>query len=140
MRLPPPARKHPCGVLHTTFFVSRVTDSKDLSLTITFWSNYNKPIQHLQVSLSAHFPFTESSGGHLSVVFQELLLSETETPVFPPYLSSSLPSLKELFAVQVKHVVSPNEVRGAPGSSVQIQRAVLVGTATGSPRLRLTDF
>nr|KAF6428386.1 ring finger protein 17 [Rousettus aegyptiacus] len=44
------------------------------------------------------------------VRFEELLLSETETPVFPPYLSSSLPSLKELFAVQVKHVVSPNEV------------------------------
>ncbi|ELK09309.1 RING finger protein 17 [Pteropus alecto] len=44
------------------------------------------------------------------VRFEELLLSETETPVFPPYLSSSLPSLEELFAVQVKHVVSPNEV------------------------------
>uniref|UniRef100_A0A667G0A2 RING finger protein 17 n=1 Tax=Lynx canadensis TaxID=61383 RepID=A0A667G0A2_LYNCA len=42
--------------------------------------------------------------------FEELLLSETETPVLPPYLPSSLPPPEELYAVQVKHVVSPNEV------------------------------
>uniref|UniRef100_A0A2K5IQQ3 RING finger protein 17 n=1 Tax=Colobus angolensis palliatus TaxID=336983 RepID=A0A2K5IQQ3_COLAP len=40
----------------------------------------------------------------------ELLSSETDTPLLPPYLSSSLPSPGELCAVQVKHVVSPNEV------------------------------
>ncbi|XP_042638922.1 RING finger protein 17 [Orycteropus afer afer] len=42
--------------------------------------------------------------------FEELLLSEIETPVLPPYLSSSLPPPEELYPVQVKHVVSPNEV------------------------------
>ncbi|XP_075419678.1 RING finger protein 17 [Tenrec ecaudatus] len=42
--------------------------------------------------------------------FEELLLSETETPILPPYLSSSLPPPEELYAVQVKHIVSPNEV------------------------------
>ncbi|XP_054433446.1 RING finger protein 17 [Pteronotus mesoamericanus] len=42
--------------------------------------------------------------------FQELLLSEIETPILPPYLPSSLPPPGELYAVQVKHVVSPNEV------------------------------
>uniref|UniRef100_A0A2K6K6I3 RING finger protein 17 n=1 Tax=Rhinopithecus bieti TaxID=61621 RepID=A0A2K6K6I3_RHIBE len=40
----------------------------------------------------------------------ELLSSETDTPLLPPYLSSSLPSPGELCAVQVKHVISPNEV------------------------------
>ncbi|XP_033092679.1 RING finger protein 17 isoform X4 [Trachypithecus francoisi] len=42
--------------------------------------------------------------------FEELLSSETDTPLLPPYLSSSLPSPGELCAVQVKHVISPNEV------------------------------
>ncbi|XP_037655824.1 RING finger protein 17 [Choloepus didactylus] len=42
--------------------------------------------------------------------FEELLLSETETPILPPYLSSPLPPPEELYAVQVKHIVSPNEV------------------------------
>ncbi|XP_053513892.1 RING finger protein 17 [Artibeus jamaicensis] len=42
--------------------------------------------------------------------FEELLLSETETPILPPYLPSPLPPPGELYAVQVKHVVSPNEV------------------------------
>ncbi|XP_053419760.1 RING finger protein 17 isoform X1 [Nycticebus coucang] len=42
--------------------------------------------------------------------FEELLSSETETAILPPYLSSSLPPPEELYAVQVKHVVSPNEV------------------------------
>ncbi|XP_060143732.1 RING finger protein 17 isoform X5 [Globicephala melas] len=42
--------------------------------------------------------------------FEELLLPETETPVLPPYLSSPLPPPGELYAVQVKHVVSPSEV------------------------------
>ncbi|XP_073898932.1 RING finger protein 17 isoform X2 [Castor canadensis] len=42
--------------------------------------------------------------------FEELLLSETETSVLPPYLSSFLPPPEELYAVQVKHVVSPNEM------------------------------
>ncbi|XP_006832121.1 PREDICTED: RING finger protein 17 [Chrysochloris asiatica] len=45
-----------------------------------------------------------------AIRFEELLLSETETPILPPYLSSSLPPPEELYAVQVKHVVSPNEV------------------------------
>ncbi|XP_058293742.1 RING finger protein 17 isoform X5 [Hylobates moloch] len=42
--------------------------------------------------------------------FDELLSAETDTPLLPPYLSSSLPSPGELYAVQVKHIVSPNEV------------------------------
>ncbi|OWK00931.1 hypothetical protein Celaphus_00016669, partial [Cervus elaphus hippelaphus] len=42
--------------------------------------------------------------------FEDLLLPETETPILPPYLSSSLPPPEELYAVQVKHVVSPSEV------------------------------
>ncbi|KAM9049287.1 RING finger protein 17 isoform 3-T5 [Megaptera novaeangliae] len=42
--------------------------------------------------------------------FEELLLPETETPILPPYLSSPLPPPGELYAVQVKHVVSPSEV------------------------------
>ncbi|XP_077014883.1 RING finger protein 17 [Tamandua tetradactyla] len=44
------------------------------------------------------------------IKFEELLLSETETPILPPYLSSPLPPPEELYAVQVKHIVSPNEV------------------------------
>ena len=46
------------------------------------------------------------------MVFQELLSSETETPILPPYLSSSLPPPEQLYAVRVKHVVSPSEVGG----------------------------
>uniref|UniRef100_A0A4X2M414 RING finger protein 17 n=1 Tax=Vombatus ursinus TaxID=29139 RepID=A0A4X2M414_VOMUR len=42
--------------------------------------------------------------------FKELLQSDTETPVLPPYLSPTLPPPGELYPVQVKHVVSPNEV------------------------------
>ncbi|XP_057563202.1 RING finger protein 17 [Hippopotamus amphibius kiboko] len=42
--------------------------------------------------------------------FEGSLLSETEAPILPPYLSSSLPPPGELYAVQVKHVVSPSEV------------------------------
>uniref|UniRef100_A0A673T4X2 RING finger protein 17 n=1 Tax=Suricata suricatta TaxID=37032 RepID=A0A673T4X2_SURSU len=42
--------------------------------------------------------------------FEELLLSETETPILPSYLPSSLPPAGELYAVQVKHIVSPDEV------------------------------
>ncbi|CAO2591083.1 RING finger protein 17 [Lemmus lemmus] len=42
--------------------------------------------------------------------FEELLLPEMEAPILPPYLSSLLPPPKELYAVQVKHIVSPNEV------------------------------
>ncbi|XP_069858096.1 RING finger protein 17 isoform X2 [Dipodomys merriami] len=44
------------------------------------------------------------------IKFEELLLSETETSVLSPFLSSSLPPPEELYPVQVKHVVSPNEV------------------------------
>ncbi|XP_007495242.1 RING finger protein 17 isoform X1 [Monodelphis domestica] len=44
------------------------------------------------------------------IIFKELLRSDTETPVLPPYLSPSLPPPGELYPVQVKHVVSPNEV------------------------------
>ncbi|XP_032352432.1 RING finger protein 17 isoform X2 [Camelus ferus] len=44
------------------------------------------------------------------VTFEELLLSETETPLLPPYSPSCLPPPEELYAVQVKHVVSPSEV------------------------------
>ncbi|XP_066221907.1 RING finger protein 17 [Saccopteryx leptura] len=42
--------------------------------------------------------------------FEDLLLSETQTPILPPYLPSCLPPPEELYEVQVKHVVSPNEV------------------------------
>ncbi|XP_058403755.1 RING finger protein 17 isoform X1 [Diceros bicornis minor] len=42
--------------------------------------------------------------------FEKVLSSDTETPILPLYLSSSLPPTEELYAVQVKHIVSPNEV------------------------------
>nr|XP_042140855.1 RING finger protein 17 isoform X2 [Peromyscus maniculatus bairdii] len=42
--------------------------------------------------------------------FEELLLPEMEAPILPPYLSSFLPPPEELYAVQVKHIVSPDEV------------------------------
>uniref|UniRef100_A0A8C6HDW9 RING finger protein 17 n=1 Tax=Mus spicilegus TaxID=10103 RepID=A0A8C6HDW9_MUSSI len=42
--------------------------------------------------------------------FEDLLLPEMEAPVLPPYLSSLLPPPEELFAVQVKHIVSPDEM------------------------------
>uniref|UniRef100_A0A8C2MX37 RING finger protein 17 n=1 Tax=Cricetulus griseus TaxID=10029 RepID=A0A8C2MX37_CRIGR len=42
--------------------------------------------------------------------FEELLLPEMEAPILPPYLSSLLPPPEELYAVQVKHIVSPDEV------------------------------
>lgn len=58
--LSPPARKHLCGLLYTIFFLSRITNSKDFSLTITFWSNYSKTIWHLRVSVRACFLFAES--------------------------------------------------------------------------------
>ncbi|XP_063161871.1 RING finger protein 17 [Candoia aspera] len=41
---------------------------------------------------------------------EELLMSEVDTPLLPPYTSPSLPVLGELFPVKVTHVVSPNEV------------------------------
>ncbi|XP_063088536.1 RING finger protein 17 [Cavia porcellus] len=44
------------------------------------------------------------------IKFEELLLSEMETTILQPYLSSSLPPPEELYGVQVKHIVSPNEV------------------------------
>ncbi|XP_006879615.1 PREDICTED: RING finger protein 17 [Elephantulus edwardii] len=44
------------------------------------------------------------------ITFEALLSSERETPILPPYLSLSLPPPEELYAVHVKHVVSPNEV------------------------------
>ncbi|XP_010632123.1 RING finger protein 17 isoform X2 [Fukomys damarensis] len=44
------------------------------------------------------------------IKFEELLLSEMETPILQSYLSSPLPPPEELYAVQVKHIVSPNEV------------------------------
>ncbi|XP_021037842.1 RING finger protein 17 [Mus caroli] len=42
--------------------------------------------------------------------FEDLLLPEMEAPILPPYLSSLLPPPEEMFAVQVKHIVSPDEV------------------------------
>ncbi|XP_038166405.1 RING finger protein 17 isoform X1 [Arvicola amphibius] len=47
---------------------------------------------------------------HWKLRFEELLLPEMEAPILPPYLSSLLPPPEELYAVQVKHIVSPNEV------------------------------
>ncbi|KAL1780761.1 RING finger protein 17 [Sigmodon hispidus] len=44
------------------------------------------------------------------IEFEELLLPEMEAPILPPYLSSLLPPPEELYAVQVKHIVSPDEV------------------------------
>ncbi|XP_021092053.1 RING finger protein 17 isoform X1 [Heterocephalus glaber] len=44
------------------------------------------------------------------IKFEELLLSEMETPILQSYLSSSLPPPEGLYAVRVKHIVSPNEV------------------------------
>ncbi|XP_013360965.1 PREDICTED: RING finger protein 17 isoform X2 [Chinchilla lanigera] len=44
------------------------------------------------------------------IKFEDLLSSEMETPILQPYVSSSLPPPEELYAVQVKHIVSPNEV------------------------------
>ncbi|XP_008054814.2 RING finger protein 17, partial [Carlito syrichta] len=48
--------------------------------------------------------------------FEELLSCEVETPVLPLYLSSSLPPPGELYAVEVKHVVTPEEVYICLGS------------------------
>lgn len=59
-------------------------------------------------------------------------MSETETPILPPYLPSSLPPPEELYAVQVKHVVSPNEVCG-------LNDRLLVKNTTGSLDLKLED-
>ncbi|XP_055473872.1 RING finger protein 17 isoform X1 [Psammomys obesus] len=42
--------------------------------------------------------------------FEELLLPEMEAPIVPPYLSSLLPPPEQLYPVQVKHIVSPDEV------------------------------
>ncbi|XP_031218419.1 RING finger protein 17 isoform X3 [Mastomys coucha] len=42
--------------------------------------------------------------------FEDLLLPEMEPSILPPYLSSLLPPPEELYAVQVKHIVSPDEV------------------------------
>jgi hypothetical protein len=50
-----------------------------------------------------------------------------EAPVLPPYLSSLLPPPEELFAVQVKHIVSPDEVRARP--------AVASGSGSGAVRV-----
>ncbi|KAM6448641.1 RING finger protein 17 isoform 3-T5 [Liasis olivaceus] len=41
---------------------------------------------------------------------EELLMSEVDTPLLPPYTSPSLPVLGEFFPVKVTHIVSPNEV------------------------------
>nr|XP_034972622.1 RING finger protein 17 [Zootoca vivipara] len=41
---------------------------------------------------------------------EELLMSEVDTPLLPPYSLPSLPVLGELFPIKVTHVVSPNEV------------------------------
>uniref|UniRef100_A0A8D2J6P6 RING finger protein 17 n=1 Tax=Varanus komodoensis TaxID=61221 RepID=A0A8D2J6P6_VARKO len=40
----------------------------------------------------------------------ELLMSEVETPLLPPYSLPTLPVLGELFPVKVTHIISPNEV------------------------------
>ncbi|XP_054830421.1 RING finger protein 17 [Eublepharis macularius] len=44
------------------------------------------------------------------ISYEELLLSEVDTPVLPPYILPSLPVLGALFPVKVTHIVSPNEV------------------------------
>ncbi|KAF7251076.1 RING finger protein 17 [Varanus komodoensis] len=41
---------------------------------------------------------------------EELLMSEVETPLLPPYSLPTLPVLGELFPVKVTHIISPNEV------------------------------
>ncbi|EDL36197.1 mCG130841 [Mus musculus] len=46
----------------------------------------------------------------VDIHIMDLLLPEMEAPVLPPYLSSLLPPPEELFAVQVKHIVSPDEM------------------------------
>ncbi|KAH0517799.1 RING finger protein 17 [Microtus ochrogaster] len=46
----------------------------------------------------------------VDIHIMELLLPEMEAPILPPYLSSLLPPPEERYAVQVKHIVSPNEV------------------------------
>ncbi|XP_077197751.1 RING finger protein 17 isoform X2 [Paroedura picta] len=44
------------------------------------------------------------------ISYEELLLSEIDTPLLPPYTFPSLPVLGALFPVKVTHIVSPNEV------------------------------
>nr|XP_060626963.1 RING finger protein 17 [Anolis sagrei ordinatus] len=44
------------------------------------------------------------------ISYEELMLSEIDTPLLPPYVSPLLPVLGELTPVKVTHVVSPNEV------------------------------
>ncbi|XP_008106175.2 RING finger protein 17 isoform X1 [Anolis carolinensis] len=54
------------------------------------------------------------------ISYEELMLSEIDTPLLPPYISPLLPVLGELTPVKVTHVVSPNEVYislDQPGSS-----------------------
>ncbi|XP_062983147.1 RING finger protein 17 [Elgaria multicarinata webbii] len=57
---------------------------------------------------------TDCSEDHLEenceISHEELLMSEVDTPLLPPYTSPLLPVLGELFPVKVTHIVSPNEV------------------------------
>nr|XP_028582096.1 LOW QUALITY PROTEIN: RING finger protein 17 [Podarcis muralis] len=66
---------------------------------------------------AGHMPkldITYCSEDHLEqnceISHEELLMSEVDTPLLPPYISPSLPVLGELFPIKVTHVVSPNEV------------------------------
>ncbi|XP_061484603.1 RING finger protein 17 isoform X2 [Rhineura floridana] len=64
------------------------------------------PIPKLDITCYSDDPLEDNCEiGH-----EELLMSEVDTPLLPPYISPTLPVLGELFPVKVTHVVSPNEV------------------------------
>ncbi|XP_066477339.1 RING finger protein 17 [Tiliqua scincoides] len=44
------------------------------------------------------------------ITYEELMLSEADTPLLPPYILPTLPVLGALFPVKVTHIVLPNKV------------------------------
>nr|XP_056714862.1 RING finger protein 17 [Euleptes europaea] len=76
-------------------------------------------------------PLEENCG----ITYEELLLSEVDTPLLPPYTSPSLPVLGALFPVKVTHIVSPNEVYislDQPENSIQFSDTEKSGNSSDS--------
>ncbi|XP_015284965.1 PREDICTED: RING finger protein 17 [Gekko japonicus] len=63
-------------------------------------------IPKLNIAVCSDEPLEENC----EISYEELLLSEIDTPLLPPYTFPSLPVLGALFPVKVTHLVSPNEV------------------------------
>uniref|UniRef100_A0A670HZC6 RING finger protein 17 n=1 Tax=Podarcis muralis TaxID=64176 RepID=A0A670HZC6_PODMU len=77
------------------------------------WDKVSVKLCFSGMSLSSFMAYhkhciSEDDAGHMPKL--ELLMSEVDTPLLPPYISPSLPVLGELFPIKVTHVVSPNEV------------------------------